>query len=100
MFFGHAYTAIEARSRIYAECRGVNVATDSTAWKNLNSALRFNGTEKLSVDFDFTYFDIGMHDRVFTNHQIVGGRNRSLEIAIDSESAGELEFAGHIGSFV
>ena len=78
----------------------MNVATDSTTWKDFNSALRFNSTEKLSVNFDFTYFDIGMYDRVFTNHQIVGGRNRSLEIAIDSESAGELEFAGHIGAFV
>jgi hypothetical protein len=100
VFFGHAYTAIETRSWIYAESRGVNIATDSTAWKDLNSALRFNSTEKLPMDFDLTYFDIGMHDRVFANHQIVGGRNRSLEIAIDSEGTGELEFAGHIGSLV
>jgi hypothetical protein len=62
--------------------------------------LRLDCAEELTVNFDLAYFDVSVHDRVFTNHEIVGSRNGSLEIAIDAESAGELEFAGHVGSFV
>src|SRR5436190_5818329 len=52
------------------------------------------------MNFDLAHFDIGVDDGVFADDETVCSGNRTLEVAVDAEGAGELEFAGDICSFV
>lgn len=52
------------------------------------------------MNLDLTDFDVGMNDCVFSDDQVIVRGNRTVEVAIDAERPGEVEFAGDIGSFV
>jgi len=78
----------------------VDIAANAPAGKNLDAILGFDPAEELAVNFNFSYFNVGVDDSVVANNEIISRRNGPLEVAIDTKSAGELELAGDIRTFV
>jgi hypothetical protein len=78
----------------------VDIAADASAGEDFDTILRLDSAEKLTVNFDFAHFDVGMHDRMLADDEIIVGGNGTLEVAVNAQRAGKLQFTGHICSFV
>src|SRR5436190_7118414 len=77
--------------------RGLEISAKAARGGDLRAPLRFNITVDLAMNFDFTHFDIGVHDGVFADDERIAAGDGSMEIAIDPEGIGELQLTRDIG---
>src|SRR5438552_17893447 len=91
LIFCHAGPAINCGAGVHDKHRRLDVATDTASGADLDTAFANNASEDLSVDFQFTGFDVGMHDGMWTNDKAIVGRDGAVEGAIDPQRAGKLE---------
>jgi hypothetical protein len=78
----------------------VDITSYAAARKDFDTILSLDSAEELSMNFDFTDFDVGMHDSVFADNEIIVGGDGALEVAVNAKGTGKFEFTGHIRTFV
>lgn len=71
LFIGHMYSAVERGTWTYTQNRSTNVGTDASPRENLDSTFSFNVAKTLTVNFDFTRFNLSVYNGVFANDKII-----------------------------